>query len=160
MALWNNGHKANELNFSIYLLIFKDLWNSFGLWSISMVSLIWTSLNYIISGFHGPQTNFSKLRTLNESDGDSENELLETETDEYEGKGSLTNALCPRFSYISLIEHTMITRTICIRFELWFFRCLLTADSFANNKTGYQWNKRRMKLRLGKKLVFIRSGEI
>ena len=72
----------------------------------------------MISGFRRTQTNFSKLRTLNESDGDSENELLETETDEYEGKGSLTDALCPRFSYISLIEHTMITRTICIRFEL------------------------------------------
>ena len=30
-------------------------------------------------------TNLRKLRTLNESDGNSENELLEIETDEYEG---------------------------------------------------------------------------
>ena len=38
--------------------------------------------------FRSVNTNLGKLRTLNESDGNSEKELLEIETDEYEGQGS------------------------------------------------------------------------
>ena len=38
--------------------------------------------------FRSVVTNFEKLQTLNESDGNSENELLDIGTDEYEGQGS------------------------------------------------------------------------
>ena len=45
-------------------------------------------IGLIIRIFCSIVTNFGKLRTLNESDGDSENELLDITTDEYEGQGS------------------------------------------------------------------------
>ena len=44
-------------------------------------------IGLIIMIFCSIVTNFGKLRTLNESDGDSENELLDITTDEYEGQG-------------------------------------------------------------------------
>ena len=77
--------------------------------------------------------NLRKLRTLNESDGNSENELLEIETDEYEGKGSPDSGVLSsesgltmvvsRFSRISLIENTTISRMIYIHFELRILHC-------------------------------------
>ena len=74
-------------------------------------------------------TNLRKLRTLNESDGNSENELLEIETDEYEGQGSSENrvgtpdGLYVFHSCISLIENTMISRMSYIHFELRILYC-------------------------------------
>ena len=48
-------------------------------------------------------TNLRKLRTLNESDGNSENELLEIETDEYEGKGSPDSGVLSSESGLTMI---------------------------------------------------------
>ena len=47
--------------------------------------------------FRSVVTNFEKLQTLNESDGNSENELLDIGTDEYEGQGSSESDKRPCF---------------------------------------------------------------
>ena len=111
--------------------------------------------------FDSVDTNFEKLRTLNESDGDSENELLEVETDDYQGQGPLNRPTASH--YLPVYPWLRIRRLLgrdafILNFKFFTANALLT--HWRRIKMSFEWNKSRIKLRLDKKLVFIRSGEI